>query len=200
MTYSNELPSTYRRFPKVPLERRAYAFLLDFLAVWFLSSFFQGFVQDLVFIAIWLILRVIIVEKNKGQSLGSWAFDLKVIDLRFSRIPGLKELTKREVILGFAALLAMIGLNINVRNGLSMLILITPLIIDCSIALGDENYGQAFHDRIAQTMVIQTERGFSLDLRLKQLWNIIKKKLQSRKNQNRDNRDNRDDRDYDYRE
>ncbi|MEA5510825.1 RDD family protein [Crocosphaera sp. UHCC 0190] len=192
--YPNELPSTYRRFPKVPLERRAYAFLLDFVTVWFLSSFFQGFVQDLVFIALWLILRVIIVEKNKGQSLGSWAFDIKVIDPRFSRIPGLKELTKREGILGIAALLAMIGLSINVRNGLSMLILITPLIIDCGIALGDEDYGQAFHDRVAQTIVIQTQRGFSLDLRLKQLWKIIQKKLQSRKNQNRD------DRDYDYRE
>lgn len=190
----NELPSTERRFPKVPLDRRAYAFLVDFITVWFLSSFFRGLIRDLVFFVIWLILRVIIVEVNKGQSLGNWAFDIKVIDMRLPRIPGLKELVKREGILGFAALLAMVGLNINFRNALSMLILITPLIIDCSIALGDEEYNQAFHDRIAQTIVIQTRRGFSLDLRLKKLWRIIQKKLQSRRNQQRDYDDYDDDR------
>ena len=180
---SNQLPPSYRRFPKVPLDRRAYAFLLDFVTVLFLSSFFKGLVKDLVFLVIWLILRVIVVEKNKGQSLGSWSFDIKVIDLRFLRVPGLKELTKREAILGFAAMLAMVGLNINFKNGLSMLIFITPLIIDCGLAIGDEEYNQAFHDKISNTIVIQTKRGFSLDLRLKKLWKIIKEKIQSRQKQ-----------------
>ncbi len=187
--YSNQLPPTNRRFPKVPLDRRAYAFLLDFITVWFLSSFFQGLVKNLVFFGIWLILRVIIVGKNKGQSLGSWAFDIKVIDLRFLRIPGLQELAKREAILGFAAMLAMVGLNINFKNGLSMLIFITPLIIDCGIAIGDEEYNQAFHDRVGNTIVIQTERGFSLDLRLKKLWKIFKAKIQSRQNKQQRDRD-----------
>ncbi|WP_107667373.1 RDD family protein [Cyanothece sp. BG0011] len=191
--YSNQLPPSDRRFPKVPLDRRAYAFLLDFVTVWFLSSFFQGLVKDLVFLGIWLILRIIIVGKNKGQSLGSWAFDIKVIDLRFLRIPGLQALAKREAILGFAAMLAMVGLNINFKNGLSMLIFITPLIIDCGIAIGDEEYNQAFHDRVGNTIVIQTERGFSLDLRLKKLWKIIKAKIQSRQNK----RKNYQDDDYD---
>ena len=180
---SNQLPPSYRRFPKVPVDRRAYAFLLDFVIVLFLSSFFKGLVKDLVFLVIWLILRVIVVEKNKGQSLGSWSFDIKVIDLRFLRVPGLKELTKREAILGFAAMLAMVGLNINFKNGLSMLIFITPLIIDCGLAIGDEEYNQAFHDKISNTIVIQTKRGFSLDLRLKKLWKIIKEKIQSRQKQ-----------------
>lgn len=187
--YSNQLPPTDRRFPKVPLDRRAYAFSLDFVAVWFLSSFFQGLVKDLVFLGIWLILRIIIVGKNKGQSLGSWAFDIKVIDIRFLRIPGLQELAKREAILGFAAMLAMVGLNINFKNGLSMLIFITPLIIDCGIAIGDEEYNQAFHDRVGNTIMIQTERGFSLDLRLKKLWKIIKAKIQSRQNKQKSYRD-----------
>ena len=180
---SNQLPPSYRRIPKVPVDRRAYAFLLDFVTVLFLSSFFKGLVKDLVFLVIWLILRVIVVEKNKGQSLGSWSFDIKVIDLRFLRVPGLKELTKREAILGFAAMLAMVGLNINFKNGLSMLIFITPLIIDCGLAIGDEEYNQAFHDKISNTIVIQTKRGFSLDLRLKKLWKIIKEKIQSRQKQ-----------------
>ena len=180
---SNQLPPSYRRFPKVPVDRRAYAFLLDFVTVLFLSSFFKGLVKDLVFLVIWLILRVIVVDKNKGQSLGSWSFDIKVIDLRFLRVPGLKELTKREAILGFAAMLAMVGLNIKFKNGLSMLIFITPLIIDCGLAIGDEEYNQAFHDKISNTIVIQTKRGFSLDLRLKKLWKIIKEKIQSRQKQ-----------------
>lgn len=186
---SNQLPPSYRRFPKVPVDRRAYAFLLDFVTVLFLSSFFKGLVKDLVFLVIWLILRVIVVEKNKGQSLGSWSFDIKVIDLRFLRVPGLKELTKREAILGFAAMLAMVGLNINFKNGLSMLIFITPLIIDCGLAIGDEEYNQAFHDKISNTIVIQTKRGFSLDLRLKKLWKIIKEKIQSRQKQQQRYRD-----------
>jgi uncharacterized RDD family membrane protein YckC len=195
--YSNQLPPSERRFPKVPLDRRAYAFLLDFVTVWFLSSFFQGFIKDIVFIVVWLILRIIIVEKNKGQSLGSWAFDLKVIDIRFLRVSGLKELTKREAILGFAALLAMIGLNINFKNGLSMLIFITPLIIDCGIALGDEEYNQAFHDKIGNTIVVQTKRGFSLDLRLKKLWKIIKQKIQTRQSKQQNYQDYDDEDDYD---
>ena len=193
---SNQLPPSYRRFPKVPIDRRAYAFLLDFVTVWFLSSFFKGLIKDLVFLVIWLILRVIIVEKNKGQSLGSWSFDIKVIDLRFQRVPGLKELTKREAILGFAAMLAMVGLNINFKNGLSMLIFITPLIIDCGLAIGDEEYNQAFHDRISNTIVVQTKRGFSLDLRLKKLWRIIKQKIQSRQTRQQRYRDDYYD-DYD---
>ncbi|MDJ0510421.1 MAG: RDD family protein [Crocosphaera sp.] len=196
--YSNQLPPSYRRFPKVPLDRRAYAFLLDFVTVWFLSSFFQGFIKDIVFVFIWLILRVIIVEKNKGQSLGGWAFDLKVIDLRFLRIPGLKELAKREGILGFAALLAMVGLNINFKNGLSMLIFITPLIMDCVLAIGDEEYNQAFHDKVGNTIVIQTKRGFSLDLRLKKLWKIIKEKIKSRPNKQQTYQDDYYDYDDDY--
>ena len=184
---SNQLPPSYRRFTKVPVDRRAYAFLLDFVTVLFLSSFFKGLVKDLVFLVIWLILRVIVVEKNKGQSLGSWSFDIKVIDLRFLRVPGLKELTKREAILGFAAMLAMVGLNINFKNGLSMLIFITPLIIDCGLAIGDEEYNQAFHDKISNTIVIQTKRGFSLDLRLKKLWKIIKEKIPEMSGKEREN-------------
>ncbi|MEL4898677.1 RDD family protein [Crocosphaera sp. Alani8] len=179
---SNQLPPSYRRFPKVPLDRRAYAFLLDFVTVWFLSSFFKGLIKDLVFFVVWLILRVIIVEKNKGQSLGSWCFDIKVIDLRFFRVPGLKELTKREAIVGFAAMLAMVGLNINFKNGLSMLIFITPLIMNFGFAIGDEEYNQTLHDRVSNTIVVQTKRGFSLDLRLKKLWRIIKEKIQNRQN------------------
>ncbi|ACK67794.1 RDD domain containing protein [Rippkaea orientalis PCC 8801] len=180
--YSSNESAIYQRFPKVPLDRRAYAFLLDFLSVWFVSSFFTGLLKEFVFIILWSIARIIIVEKNKGQSLGSWAFDMKVIDPQFTKIPGLKELGKREGILGSAALLAMVGLSINFRNALSMILFITPLLIDCGMAVGDPDLNRAFHDRIAGTIVIQSRRGFSLDLRLKKLWFIIQDKLKSRQN------------------
>lgn len=169
----------YRRYPKVPLDRRAGAFAIDFLSVWFISSFFASnlFFQWLVFLPTWLILRVLIVEKNRGQSLGRWALDMKIIDPRFNRIPELIALVKREIILGCSSALAIAGLQINVRNGLSMLLLLAPLVIDCSLALLDETNNLAFHDRVAETFMVQTERGFSLDLRLKKIFGQIQRSM-----------------------
>lgn len=174
--------SSSRRFPKVPLERRAYAFLIDFVSVWLISSPFGNseILQLLVFIMVWLLLRVILVEKNKGQSLGRWCLDMKVIDGRFKRIPGITDLAKRESIIGVAAAIAMIGFKINFRNSISMLLLISPLLVDCGLALADEQFHQAFHDRFAGTLIIQTKRGFSLDLRLRRIWWEVKQKLRKR--------------------
>ncbi|WP_013321818.1 RDD family protein [Gloeothece verrucosa] len=168
-----------RRFPKVPLDRRAYAFLIDFVSVWLISSIASGawFIQLLVFMISWFLLRVVVVEKNKGQSLGRWALDMKVIDGRFKRIPGIVELAKREGIVGLGAAIAMIGLNINFKNVLSMLLLVSPLLVDCGVAVGDEEFNQAFHDQIAGTVIIQTKRGFSLDLRLRRIWWEVRGKL-----------------------
>jgi len=174
-------PSPERRFPKVPLDRRAYAFLLDFVVIWILSSFSAGFSQAIVFFGCWLGLRVVLVERNQGQSLGSWAFDMKVIDLRLRRVPGIIELSKREGILGASSLLAMWGLNINFMNAISMILLIAPLIFNCGMAIGDEGFNQAFHDRVAGTAIIRAKRGFSLDLRLKKLFYDVKRKLDSRR-------------------
>ena len=182
--YSDNRSAIYRRFSKVPLDRRAYAFVLDFVTIWFISSFFKGILQGLIFVICWLTSRVILVEKNQGQSLGRWAFDMKVIDVQFSKIPGLIELAKRESILGILALLAMLGMRMIFHNGLSMLLLTMPLLVDCGIALGDQELNQAFHDRIASTIVVQTKRGFSLDLRLKKLQLIIKGKIRSSQNRN----------------
>ncbi|MEB3310192.1 MAG: RDD family protein [Snowella sp.] len=177
--YSDSPPE--RRFPKVPLDRRAYAFLLDFVSVWLLSSFASGFLQIIIFLGCWFGLRVVLVEVNQGQSLGTWAFDTKVIDLRLRRIPGIVELSKREGILGGASLLAMIGLNINFMNAISMLLLVAPLAFDCGLAIGDEALHQAFHDRVAGTAMMRAKRGFSLDLRLKRLWYEIKRQLDQRR-------------------
>jgi uncharacterized RDD family membrane protein YckC len=168
---------SYRRFPKVPIERRVGAFLIDFVTVWFVSSFFGNSIQWLIFLLGWLAMRVILVDKNQGQSLGRWALDMKIIDARFNKVPDLVTLGKREGILGFIAVLAMYGLEINLRNGLSMLLLLTPLLVDCGIAFTDEELNQAFHDRLALTILIQTPRGYSLDLRLKKLLAQIKNSM-----------------------
>jgi len=52
------------------------------------------------------------------------------------------------------------------------------LVADCCSALADEEAQQAFHDRIARTIVIQTRRGFSLDLRLKKLVAQVRRHMQ----------------------
>lgn len=156
------------RYPKAPLDRRVWAFLCDFGLVW-LVSIVGGPLQFFVFFCVWMGVRVIIADRNRGQSPGQWAFDLRVIDPRFRRLPDLVMLAKREAILGGLATLAMVGLNINIQNGISMLLLIAPLLIDGGIAIADEEYNQAFHDRYADTLMIASQRGYSLDLRIKRL-------------------------------
>lgn len=176
--YDNYRPD-YRRYPRVPTNRRVGAFAIDFLTVWFISSFFASnlFFQWIVFLPAWLIMRVIIADKNQGQSLGRWAFDTKVIEPRFNRLPELLALFKREIITGLGSALAIAGLQINFSNGLSMLLLLTPLAVDCSFALLDEEANLAFHDRVAQTFMVQTERGFSLDLRFKKIFGQIQRSM-----------------------
>ena len=164
-------------FPKVPFERRTGAFLIDFMTVWFLSSFFGAF-QWLIFLLAWLGMRVVLVDKNQGQSLGRWALDVKVMDFRYTRMPELISLTKREGLVGFAAMLAMYGWQINFVDPLSMLLLNVPLLVDCLAALVDEDFNQALHDRFTDTMMVPSPRGFSLDLRLKKIFAELKRNMQ----------------------
>ena len=172
------LKPDYRKYPKVPLDRRAWAFAIDFLSVWFISAFFAAslIVQWLVFLICWWIFRVLIVDKNNGQSLGNWLYDLKIIDPRFNRIPDLLSLFKREAVVGVGSALAIAGLQ-NFTSGLSLLLLLTPLTVDCSLALIDEETNLAGHDRLARTFMVQTERGFSLDLRIKKIFGQIQRSM-----------------------
>jgi uncharacterized RDD family membrane protein YckC len=175
--YSDRLPYR-RRFPKVPIERRIYAFLIDFVLIWIISSLVTNiYVEFLTFCILWFILRVVVVDRNHGQSLGRWALDMKVLDARFNKIPSLVSLLKREGIVCLAAFAAMIGLKVSFQNLISLFLLVTPLLIDGGIAISDEELNQAFHDRLAQTIVIQTNRGFSLDLRVKKLIKEIRVSL-----------------------
>jgi hypothetical protein len=78
-------------------------------------------------------------------------------------------LAKREGITLFGALLATIGLNIGFSNGISLLLLISPLAADGCVALADPDLQQTLHDRLAKTMIVASRRGYSLDLRVKRL-------------------------------
>jgi hypothetical protein len=103
-----------------------------------------------------------------------------VINLRLRRLPGILELSQREGILGGASYLAMMGLNINFRNGVTFLLLIAPLVADFALAIAEDNLNQAFHDRVAGTVVLSSKRGFSLDLRLKRIWLDLKRQWATR--------------------
>ncbi len=172
--YDDEQPRS-PRLPLAPLERRGYAYLSDFVIIWLFSSLAQGWLRLLIFLVGWFALRVVLVSANQGQSLGGWAFDLRVIHLRMRRLPGILELSQREGILGGASYLAMVGLDINFTNGVSFLLLVAPLFGDLIWAIAQDGLNQAFHDRIAGTVVLTSRRGFSLDLRLKRFWYSLKK-------------------------
>lgn len=158
-------------YPKVPLWRRGAALGIDFLVVALVSGILGQSLAAVAFLFIvgWLALRVILVAKNQGQSLGRWAFDMKVVDAKLNGPPGLKELSIREGILGIAVLSALIGLlNLSPARPWSLLLFL-PLGIDCSLAFADRMQRQAFHDQMGRTMMAQTRRGYSLDLKIKRL-------------------------------
>ncbi|MBE9048959.1 RDD family protein [Nostocales cyanobacterium LEGE 11386] len=165
-------------YPKADIGRRGMALGLDFLGAWLISSILGSnqigiqFVQILVFIFCWLILRVVVVYNNQGQSLGRWAFNLKVLEVQdgeiSGRIPTLRSLLKREAIIGFGALLVSIALN-NIRVNFTAILLLLPLAIDCGAALSDNQMRQALHDRYAGTFIVSSRRGYSLDIKIQRL-------------------------------
>ncbi|MEG3849381.1 RDD family protein [Microcoleus sp. herbarium19] len=158
--------------PKVSIARRAGAFCIDGIAVW-LPSLLLGanpIAQTVFFVLLWLIMRVAIVRKNKGQSLGRWALDMKIVDPRLDRTPGVQELCKREALLGICAALAFAGIGGLTSTNAGVVLLMLPLAIDCCVAFTDTaRFPQAFHDRIGGTIVVGTRRGYSLDIKVRRL-------------------------------
>lgn len=166
---SDDFRPVPRKFPRVPFERRFYAFGIDFVTAWLCSSFVRGAAQSVVFLVLWGALRIVVVDRNQGQSLGSWCMDIKVLDLRFRRVPDVYTLLKREALVGVGAMLAVLGLGVVAQNPFSTLLLVSPLIAECAIAYTDEKFNQALHDRLFTTVMIQTRRGYSLDIRIRDL-------------------------------
>ena len=166
-----------QRYPRVPMDRRIGAFAIDVAVAAIPSLILGSQLYILVFIVLWVILRVFVVTGNRGQSLGRWAMDIKVVNPRYRIIPGIVPLLKREAITGFGCLLILIGwVNLSPTNGF-LLVAPIPLLVDCGFAFTDEDYRQAFHDRIAGTIVTQTRRGYSLDIKLKQIFALARRRM-----------------------
>ncbi|NEQ40382.1 MAG: RDD family protein [Okeania sp. SIO3I5] len=164
--------------PKAPLSRRAAAFSIDAGVIWFLCAIisYDWFTFTLFFVILWTGIRVFMVYKNQGQSIGHFALDMKVLDTRYQRTPDILELSKREGILALAGALAMLGVSNLTSGNAAVLLLIMPLFLDFTVALVDiERYQQAFHDRISKTIVVGTMRGYSLDIKLKWLLDEAKR-------------------------
>lgn len=167
-----------RHFPKGDITRRGMALALDFFGVWLLSSMVRSnqigiqFGQIFVFIFAWLIFRVVVVYNNQGQSLGRWAFDLKVLEVVngeiMNRIPQFQTLLLREGVICFSSLLLSIFLG-NIILNPAAVVLLLPLIIDGGAALSDTQMRQAFHDRFFRTIIVSSRRGYSLDIKIKRL-------------------------------
>ncbi|MBW4642799.1 MAG: RDD family protein [Goleter apudmare HA4340-LM2] len=167
-----------QHYPKAEIGRRGMALGLDFLGVWLVSSLLGSsdagiqIIQIFVFAIAWLLLRVVLVYNNQGQSLGRWAFDIKVLEVReeevTSRIPTFLALVKRESIIGVGALLVSIALN-NLRANPTAILLVLPLAVDCGTAWYDTQLHQALHDRYAGTFIVSSRRGYSLDIKIKRL-------------------------------
>lgn len=163
-----------RRYPRAPIQRRIYAFLLDFGVAWFISALVGvALLQVIAFVGAWWGLRVFAVSRFKGQSLGKWAFDLQIIDGRRGRLPDVTVLTKREGSLSLIAFLGLVGLQYGFPNFLSVTILVSPLIVNLVVALGDEENQQGIHDRFFDTVIVPSRRGYSLDLRIRRWVDLI---------------------------
>jgi uncharacterized RDD family membrane protein YckC len=157
-----------RRYPRVPIQRRIYAFLLDFAVAWFVSALVGvALLQLIVFVAAWWGLRVFGASRFKGQSLGRWAFDIQIIDGRRGRFPDVTLLTKREGGLSLIAFMGLVGLQYGFPNFLSIILLLSPMLVDLVVAIGDEENQQAIHDRFFDTVIVPSRRGYSLDLRIR---------------------------------
>lgn len=165
---------------KVPLHRRAAAFAIDFALIWLLSSIISGgwLGQSLFFLLLWLGMRVFLVVRNKGQSIGRYALDMRIWDTRWQRTPRIEDLVKRETLLGVCAALALQGLEGITSQNATVLLLLMPLVLDGLVALTDMNrYQRAFHDQIGNTIIIGTNRGYSLDIKLRLLLDKVKDNL-----------------------
>ena len=112
-------------------------------------------------------------KRHPSVSKGRFEFDRKGKVAKAAKNASLRG----EAILGGAALLAMAGLNLFFANSFTTLLLVAPLLADCGAAFADEQYNQAFHDKLSGTLIIQTKRGFSLDLRLKRWVDELKYRM-----------------------
>ena len=166
--------------PRSPVWRRGLATAIDAIGCWSLGSMLGPAPHVALFVVLWWLVRVAVVANNRGQSFGRLAMDIKVIEgrdfnltavergrfeRRSPRVPTLLELTKREGILCGELLLGFISLELLAQVNPTALITAAPLATDYAFALLDLDRRQALHDRVIDSIVVQTSRGFSLHIK-----------------------------------
>lgn len=161
----------YHQLPIADLKRRVGASAIDYILAWLAgglggSVLGPGFGQWLVFLMAWFVLRVLVVMNNRGQSPGHWALDMKVVNEASGKMPSLEWLARREGSIGFACSLLFISIH-NPNYLVILFVLALPIGYDLWIASVDRELGQTLHDRLGRTVVINTLRGYSLDLKLR---------------------------------
>ncbi len=153
--------------PRVPLERRIAATAIDAVAIALFSTLLGPAAQPILFLLLWWVMRVLVVVNNRGQSLGRLAMDIKILDERSRRVPTVLDLSKREGALGIAFWLAFWSLGPLANANPTGLLTITPVAVDLAVLALDNERRQAVHDRLGNTILTQTRRGFSLDIKVK---------------------------------
>ncbi|ASC70851.1 hypothetical protein XM38_017980 [Halomicronema hongdechloris C2206] len=167
-------------YPRVPLGRRAAALVVDSLLVGTLSATLAGtfLLWLVIFMVLWLGLRVAIAGRQHGQSLGRWAFDMRVVEPWSGRTPLLLPLAQREAVVGVGSALALYGLTHLSPTNAWALLLPLPLLADCGSAWLDPVRRLTFHDRLSQTTVVPSQRGYSLDLKLKKWFAEFRRRVE----------------------
>jgi len=166
---TSQLPA--QRPVPVPLWRRGAALGIDALVVGLISSVMGTavFAQAVVYGLGWLGMRVVLVSRNQGQSLGRWAMDTRILDGIRGNMPTLQDLTKREGGLAIATFLAFWGISHLSPTTAWVLLLLVPLGIDAVFGLNNKPWGLTLHDRYARTCVVESPRGYSLDRKVQKL-------------------------------
>ncbi|MFS8119671.1 MAG: RDD family protein [Microcoleus sp.] len=164
--------------PKVSFRRRAAAFCIDVSAVG-LPSLLLGtnfIVKAIIFVLLWMIMRVAIVRKNQGQSLGRWLLGMRVVDTKYQRTPAVQQLCKREALLGILTASYLVGLSATSHYNASIdsirNMLMWPFLFNgMFVSLSSTRFPQALHDRLGGTIVVGTRRGYCLHLKVRRLLN-----------------------------
>jgi hypothetical protein len=95
--------------------------------------------------------------------------DMRILDGARGGTPTMQDLTKRELGLGLVTFFAFWGItHISPTTAWALLLLI-PLGIDASFAASGSEWGLTLHDRFAQTFIVESRRGYSLDLKVQKL-------------------------------
>ncbi|MEM1427294.1 MAG: RDD family protein [Cyanobacteria bacterium P01_H01_bin.130] len=184
----NEPRNELSYIPRSPMWRRGVATAIDAIGCCALGSMLGPAPHVALFVVLWWLVRVAMVANNRGQSFGRLAMDIKVIEgqdfdltgvergrfeRRSPRIPTLLELTKREAIVGGEALLGFIALELVAQINPAALLAAAPVVADYVIAATDLDRRQALHDRVIDSIVVQTSRGLSLHIKGRRWFNQL---------------------------